>query len=515
MDFPRLVTGREMAQIDLCAIREHGISGAELMARAGARVVEAIRQRWEGLEDLEVVVVCGKGNNGGDGLVVGKLLRQAGARVRVFLAGARDGVQGDARRHLEGMEEAGLQALPLSEDLSALDAALERADLAVDALLGTGSQGAPRPGLARIIERLNSAGRPVVAVDLPSGVEADTGQVPGACVRAALTIAFGLPKIGQLLYPGRAFCGALEVADIGLPPAALQGGTTLLISGEGVARLIPRRAGDAHKGSCGLAVVVAGSAGMTGAAALAADTALLAGAGKAILGTPASLADLLAVKLTEVMIRPLPEVRKRRCLSRRALGEILALLDGADCLALGPGLGRYRETGELVRRLLERVAMPVVLDADGLNAFAGCAGQLRGRPLVLTPHAGEFARLSGLPIQQILADPLAAAREFAVEHCLTVVLKGAPTAVALADGRVMVNPTGNPGMATAGSGDVLTGLIAGLIAQGLGVEEAACAGVYLHGLAGDRARAQRGEWGMKAGDISQAVPEALLAMAGS
>ncbi len=513
MEFPRLVTGREMAQIDQRAIRECGIPGAELMGRAGARVVEAIHQRWEGLEDLEVAVVCGKGNNGGDGFVAGRLLRQAGARVRVFLAAQRSAVQGEALHHLEQMEEAGLQAIPLSEDLSVLNAALAQADLVVDALLGTGTRGAPRPELGRLIEQLNQAGRPVVAVDLPSGLEADTGQVPGACVRAALTVTFGLPKIGQLFYPGKGFCGTLEVADIGLPPAATQGGTTFLLTGEGVAGLLPRRPGDAHKGSCGLAVVVAGSAGMTGAAALAADSALLAGAGKVILGAPASLNDILEAKLTEVMTRPLPEVRKRRCLSRRALGEVLSLLEGADCLALGPGLGRYRETAELVRRLVQRAELPMVLDADGLNAFAGCAGLLRGRPLVLTPHAGEFARLTGTEVRAVLADPLGAARRFALEHGLTLVLKGAPAVVALADGRTLVNPTGNPGMATAGSGDVLTGLIAGLMAQGLRGEEAACAGVYLHGAAGDLARKHRGEWGLKAGDISQAIPEAFLAVA--
>jgi NAD(P)H-hydrate epimerase len=513
MEFPRLLSGQEMAALDQRAIREGRVSGAELMERAGTRVVEAIRQRWEGLEDLEVVVVCGKGNNGGDGLVVGRLLRRAGVRVQVFLAAPRQAVQGEARHHLERMEEEGLSALPLAgeEELPALDRALEGADLAVDALLGTGSRGAPRPELARIIEALARAGRPVVAVDLPSGVEADTGQVPGSCARAALTVTFGLPKLGQLFYPGKGYCGTLVVADIGLPAPAPNPEAVHLISGEGVARLIPRRGPEAHKGSCGLALVVAGSAGMSGAAALAADSALLAGAGKVILGAPASLHDILEIKLTEVMTRPLPELRKPRCLSLRALGEILPLLAGAQCLALGPGLGRHWETGELVRRLLGRVGVPVVLDADGLNAFAGQADRLKDRsaPLVLTPHLGEFARLAGMGAQEVRRDLIGAARQFATVHRLVVVLKGSPTLVALADGRVLVNPTGNPGMATAGAGDVLTGLIAGLIVQGCTPENAACVGVYVHGTAGDLARAQQGEWGMKAGDISRALPQAM------
>jgi len=518
MDFPRLLTSAQIKELDQRAIREGGVSGFELMDRAAARVVEAICQRWEGLEGLEVAVLCGKGNNGGDGFAAGRLLHRAGVGVRVFLAARREEIGGDARRHLEQMEQAGLPALPLiaEADLPALDQALAGADLAMDALLGTGSRGAPRPEMAQIIERLGRAGRPVVAVDLPSGLEADTGQVPGVCARAVLTVTFGLPKIGQLFFPGKEYCGTLVVADIGLPDPAPSPEAVHLISGEGVARLIPRRAPQAHKGSCGLVVVVAGSEGMSGAAALAADSALLAGAGKVILGVPSSLHDILEVKLTEVMTKALPELRRRRCLSLRAQGEILSLLAGARCLALGPGLGRHRETGELVRRLLGRVEVPVVLDADGLNAFAGRADKLKGvsAPLVLTPHLGEFARLAGMGVEEVGMDLLGVARRFAGAHRLVLVLKGAPTVVALADGRVLVNPTGNPGMATAGAGDVLTGLIAGLIAQGVAPEEAACGGVYVHGRAGDLARDQQGEWGMKAGDLSRALPRALVEAAG-
>ena len=284
------------------------------------------------------------------------------------------------------------------------------------------------------------------------------------------------------------------------------------MSAEGLGPLIPRRRGDAHKGSCGAVAVVAGSVGMTGAAALAADAALRSGAGRVSLGVPASLNDIFEVKLSEVMTVPLPEVRKRRCLSLRALGEVRVLLQRADVLALGPGLGRYRETVELVRRLVLETELPLVLDADGLNAFAGVADLLRERsaPSVLTPHVGEFARLSGLDKEQITAAPIEVARDFAAATSTTVVLKGAPTVVALQDGRVAVNAAGNPGMATAGSGDVLTGVIAGLIAQDVDCEVAACLGVYLHGRAGDRARDRLGEWGMRAGDIAAEMPAALV-----
>ncbi len=514
MDLPKLVTGREMAAIDRRTITEAGISSAELIERAGTEVVAAIAARWDGLAGLQAVVLCGKGNNGGDGFAVARLLRAGGGSVRVFLAADRAAVQGAAAEHLRRCEQEGGAVEVLGEDLAPLDVALGDADLVIDALLGTGLRGAPRPAMAHVIERMAHCERPVVAVDIPSGVEADTGQVHGAAVQAVLTVTFGLVKVGQLFYPGRSHCGALHLANIGFPEPILRDATAqaLLLSAERLGPLVPRRRGDEHKGSCGMVAVVAGSVGMTGAAALTADAALRSGAGRVHLGVPASLNDILEVKLSEVMTRPLPEVRKRRCLSLRALGAVRAMLTRADVLALGPGLGRYRETEELVRRLVLQTELPLVLDADGLSAFAGQADGLKNRsaPLVLTPHVGEFARLSGLDKRQIADAPMAVARDFAGEFGATLVLKGAPTVVALRDGRVVVNSTGNAGMATAGSGDVLTGLIAGLMAQGLEAEAAACLGVYVHGRAGDRAVERLGEWGMRAGDIADEIALAMV-----
>ena len=516
VEFVKLVSGRQMAEIDRKTISEKGIAGAELMERAGRGVFEAIVEQWEGLDGLVGAVVCGKGNNGGDGFVVARLLCQAGVAVRVFLVAERTAVEGDAGIHLELLEKVGVQVEPLvhEADLDALDAVLKQADLVVDAILGTGIRGAPRPAVGRVIECIDRSGKPVVAVDLPSGVDADTGQVHGPCIQAVLTVTFGLPKLGHMFYPGRSCCGVLHLVDIGFPPEVIarSPGTTYLLNTESIIELIPQRPGDAHKGSCGSVVVVAGSVGMTGAAALTADTALMAGAGRVTLGVAASLNDILEVKLTEVMTCPLPELRKRRCLSLRALGAILDLLENADCLALGPGLGRHPQTTELVRRLVSQVEQPVVVDADGLNALAGATDILKDSPaaLVLTPHIGEFVRLTGLDKQEIVEHALERARRFALDYGLTLVLKGGPTLIATADGKVLVNPTGNAGMATAGSGDVLTGLIAGLIAQGLKAEEAAYLGVFLHGRAGDLVRDQQGEWGMKASDISRAVPQAIL-----
>ena len=516
MELVKLVTNRQMNEIDQRAIRDFGIAGTELMETAGRRVFEAIGDQWEGLEGLQVVVLCGKGNNGGDGFVVARLLLEAGVEVRVFLAVPIEQIEGDAAHHLQLFGQAGGQVEMVLEasQVELVEGALEEADLAVDALLGTGLKGAPRPLMAQLIECLNLSARPIVAVDLPSGLEANSGRVLGPCVKALITVTFGLPKIGQLFYPGRDYCGLLQLVEIGFPDELIDASPAsgYLLTQEKMASLIPLRRGDAHKGSCGSVTVIAGSVGMTGAAALSADAALRAGTGRVSLGVPASLNDILEVKLTEVMTRPLPELKKQRCLAVRSLGDCLELSAQASCVALGPGLGRHGETMELVRRLVEKVELPLVLDADGLNAMVGATTILEARqaPLVLTPHIGEFARLTGLDKNQIAADPLEHARRFAQQIGAIVVLKGAPTVVALADGQMLVNPTGNAGMATAGAGDVLTGLIAGLIAQGMEVDAAACLGVFVHGRAGDMVRDEQGEWGMKAGDIAAAVPKAIL-----
>ena len=512
----KLVTGRQMAEIDRRTVDAGVASGAELMERAGSRVVEVIREEWDGLDNLQVVVVCGKGNNGGDGFVISRLLQSKGARQRTFLAAASDLIRGDAGHHLDLFQAGGGEVEPLTSDvdLEAFDSALQDAELVVDALLGTGVEGAPRPELARVIDRMRACGRPVIAVDLPSGVDADTGKVPGACVKAAITVTFGLPKVGQMFFPGRDQCGVLRLVDIGFPASAIEPlqVTTELLSEESAIRLIPQRPGDAYKGSCGGVAVVAGSVGMTGAASLTAQSVLLSGAGRVTLGIPASLNDIMEIKLTEAMTRPLPEVRKHRCLSLRAMGEVTDLLVKKDCLVLGPGLGRHRETVELIKRVVAMTQLPLVLDADGLNAFAGSVDILGGRtaPTILTPHLGEFSRLAQAQKDDIAADPVAAASGFAVKYRVVLVLKGAPTVIATPDGRAVVNPTGNPGMATAGSGDVLAGVIAGFVAQGLECSDAAQLGVYLHGRAGDIARDELGEWGLLAGDIAAAVPRAML-----
>lgn len=510
----KLVTGRQMAAIDRRAVAS-GVSGFGLMENAGRGVFEAVVSQFREVSGKTVTVVCGKGNNGGDGFVVARLLRAAQVPVQTFLLARAEEVAGEAREHLEQARSTGVEVQEVSreENMGGLVRGFETSDLIVDALLGTGLRGGARGLTAPTIEAINRAGRPVVAVDVPSGLDADTGRAEGACVRAGLTVTFALPRIGHFFFPGRALCGTLRLIDIGIPDAAVEAeGIDVHLATAADARLwLPRRKPDAHKGDSGRVVILAGSVGLTGAATLCASAAVRSGAGLVTVGVPSSLNDILEVKLTEAMTVPLPEVRRHRCLSLRARGEVRRLVERADAVALGPGIGTHRETVELVHRLLADIPAPLILDADGLNALRGRPDLLKSRhkPTIITPHPGEFSRLTGSSISELQTDPIGCARAFAVSYGVGVVLKGAPTVVADPSGVVFVNPTGNAGMATGGVGDVLTGVIAALIGQGLGPEVAARLGVYLHGAAGDLVRDRAGEVGMAAGDLVAAVREVV------
>ncbi len=513
-----LVTGAQMARIDRRAI-ERGVSGIQLMERAGRCGARVLRELVDGFPGRRIVVLCGKGNNGGDGFVIADLAASAGAYVSAFLLATEDQVKGDARHHLDRSRKNGLRIEEIRDpnDLGRIRRALSGASAAVDALLGTGIRGGPRGLVAGAIDTLRDVACPILAVDIPSGLDADNGRADGTCAAAACTVTFGQPKIGQFRYPGRSLCGTLYCADIGLPQAAVDGENVnvQLIAAHGGAPLLPRRRPDAHKGECGRVVILAGSMGFTGAAALSAQGALRSGAGLVQVGVPESLNDILEVKLTEAMTHPLPEVRKPRCLALRARGEIQRLVSSADCVALGPGLGTHRETVQLVRRIVYDIQAPLVLDADAINALAGAADNLKMRsaPTVVTPHPGEFARLTGVGNEAIRSDPIGSAQTLARSADVIVILKGAPTVVAVPNGRTYVNPSGNAGMASGGSGDVLTGILAALIGQGVDPETAACLGVYMHGLAGDLCAEPTGETGLLAGDVAATLPRAHRAVA--
>ena len=510
----KLATGVQMRNIDRWTIDRAGVPGLDLMERAGEGVFAEVQRILGVVQGKVVAIFCGKGNNGGDGFVVARLAAQAGARVCTFLLGEGGTLKGDAHTNWTRLGELGLAIMEIrgDSDSARTEETLARADVVVDAIFGTGLRGGVSGLSGRIIETINACGRPVVSVDVPSGLCADTGRSEGPCVRARSTVTFGLAKIGQFMQPGRALCGDVRVVDIGLSLEAIENesSSVYVTTAEEVRNSFPIRPPDAHKGSCGRVVVIAGSVGMTGAAALTSSAALRMGAGLVTLGVAESLNDILEVKLTEVMTKPLPEVRKRRCLSLRAVGEIRRMAEGSDCMAIGPGLSTHRETSELVRRVVSDVSVPIVLDADGLNALAGQIELLKGidAPTVITPHPGEFSRLTGMKIEEIVDAPLDISASVAVAYGVTVVLKGAPTVVATESGETFINPTGNAGMATGGAGDVLTGMIAGLIGQGLESSVAARIGVYLHGLAGDLAREEKGEFGLVAGDLAAFLPAA-------
>ena len=515
-----LVTAEEMRRLDRATIDGGHASGETLMERAGAGVVEALERRYGPILGLRVLVLCGTGNNGGDGFVAARHLRGRGAEVHVALLGDRARVRGEALLHLERMTASGIDLTPIAneEALERLVASRDAWDFALDALLGTGAHGEPEGLMAAGVEslrQLDEAGTRVLALDLPTGVDADTGAIARRAVRADLTVAFGCPKRGHLLYPGRAFVGALEVVDIGLTPDALAATSSPveLAPPAAIAALLPARDPRAHKGSVGRVLVVGGSTGLTGAVALAARAALRSGAGYVQAAIPRSLNDVLEVKLTEEMTLAMPETPERT-LALAALEPLLARAGEADVVALGSGLSRHREAAELARRVVAECDRPLVIDADGLNAFEGHTESLARAqgPRVLTPHLGEMRRLTGIDAETLEANRIDLTREWARRWRAVVVLKGAPTVVASADGHTTVNPTGNPGMATAGMGDVLTGGIAALIAQGLGPYDAARLGVYLHGMAGDLVASEKGQQGMVAGDVAEAMPRALMTL---
>src|SRR5262245_44369174 len=483
-----------MRELDRWTI-EHQTPGLELMERAGAGAARILRAEWPRVRG-PVVVCCGKGNNGGDGFVLATHLRRARVGVEVWLVSRVADVRGDAAEMLRRWRGA-VTTVETSGQIEALRRRLERAGVVVDALLGTGLNAPVTGVLETVIDTINAAGRPVLAIDIPSGLSSDTGRPLGAAVRATATATFGLPKLGQVMYPGADLCGRLHVVDIGIPAEAVAavGPRMRLLEAAEVGRLLPRRARDAHKGTFGHVLVVAGSRGKTGAALLASAAAARAGAGLTTLAAAGSLLPVLEGHVREIMTEPLPDGPD----GTAALGDGLAiehLLAGRAAVVCGPGLGQADETKALVAHVVRHARVPLVLDADGLNAIAGTA-LLRERPAatVVTPHPGEMARLTGCSTAEVQADRVGTARRFAAEQGVVAVLKGARTVIATPQGAVAISPSGNPGMASGGMGDVLAGIVGGLLAQGLDAADAAAFGVFAHGAAAGAVAARRGEVG--------------------
>ena len=513
----RVLNASQMRDADRQTIDEIGIPSMVLMENAGRQVVAALEAAYEDLSDRHVAVLCGPGNNGGDGFVVARTLHQRGVEVSVFVVGTMASLKGDARLNIEILGRLGLTAVEVSDE-QAWDlhfSEISQCRLIVDAIFGTGLK-SPLSGMMETVAAdVNASGIPVIAIDLPSGLSADHAEPIGECIRATMTVTLAAPKIPLVLPPGEALAGNIVVADIGIPAEVIEnlaGPRIELLTRESMREILQPRDADSHKGDYGHVLIVGGSTGKTGAAHLAAVGALRSGAGLVSVATPRSAQPIVAAMGAEYMTIPVEETVEGTV----AAGALHSLLDREqDVIAVGPGLGRSPDVVVFVQELIERSESPLVLDADALNALASDPDRLqRGgdgtRPIVITPHPGEMARLANTSIDEVQASRVDVARDFAVQHQIYVVLKGHRTLIATPDGKVFINPLGNPGMATGGTGDVLTGVIAAWLAHLLDAEAACKIGVYLHALAGDLTEADEGEVAMTAGDLAAHLGDAVL-----
>lgn len=508
-----LLKASEMKEADRYTIEKVGIPGMVLMENAGVAVVNALNEAFPPEDGRKIIVFCGKGNNGGDGFVAARHLLLGGDDVDVVLLGKRDQLSGDAAMNMKIADRLGVSIEEITgiEDMEKSGIRLDDYDIIVDALLGTGIQKSAEGLYSYVIELINSAVSFVVSIDIPSGLNADVGKLIGPAVEADLTVTFGYPKICHILPPAEQYCGELVVADICIPDEAVHFEKTKreVLTPDLLEGIVQARESDSHKGDYGHLLVIAGSIGKLGASAMTARSASISGAGLVTVASPVSCVPIIQSKLTEEMAVGLDDEGKGFFIEKNA--DAAALIDGSTAFAIGPGIGRESETVKFIRRLLPLLKAPVVLDADGINAFTGFTGIFLSLnvPLILTPHPGEFARLTGLEVSYIQENRLETAAEFAQKWRAYVVLKGFRTVVASPDGSVYVNMTGNPGMAKGGSGDVLTGVIGGLLAVGAEPLDAALLGVYLHGLAGDIAAEEINPVSITAGDLIDALPIAF------
>ncbi|TDI37174.1 MAG: NAD(P)H-hydrate dehydratase [Acidobacteria bacterium] len=511
-----ILTAAEMREADRRTIQDIGVPGRVLMESAGRGVAGAMEEHLPELADQRILIVCGKGNNGGDGLVLLRTLVGLGYEARAVVLSAFEDLGADALDNLQSAVKLNLPVDPAADEAAWRTALLEMrdADVIVDAILGTGLTKGAHGLPLRAIEDLSGLDAFKVAVDIPSGLSSDSGRLPGAVLEADLTIALAAPKVCHFVSPACEHCGTIEVVDIGIPPIFLQRSAPRLAtietieSGE-VEPLWPARHASAHKGDFGHLLIVAGSVGKTGAAVMAAEAALRTGAGLVTVASAKSAVPMMAPQLPEAMWEPLEETATG-AIAFGALDRLLELADARTAVAMGPGLGLHDDTVRLVLELLQKVTSPLVVDADGLNALKGAVDQLPSHvDLALTPHPGEASRLLGVETADIQEDRLRYVRELAMRTKAAVLLKGFRTLVSDADGNVKVNLTGNPGLASGGSGDVLTGIVGGLVGQGVPAFEALTLAAHVHGLAGDLAKNDVGETALVARDVLRTLPAAM------
>ena len=504
----KVTTAAEMREIDRVTTEKHGVPSLTLMENAGTGVAQFILEHYS--QAQRITVICGKGSNGGDGFVAARVLHDAGRVVEVVLLGSAEELKGDARSMFEQLP---LRPV-LVQSADKLTGLLSRVDcdLIVDAILGAGFKPPVKGLYAEAIRAINHSSKPVIAVDIPSGADSDSmhPQSGEGIARADAIVTFTAPRPAHVF--GMLMRGPVLVVPIGSPDEAIVSSLNLEVTvARDLSRLLAPRPLDSNKGVYGHALIVGGSLGKSGAAAIAGMAVLRAGAGLSTVAVPKSVLPSVASFAAELMTEPLPET-KAGGIDTGAVDHVAELAGAMTVVAIGPGIGRQPETFDFVHEIIKRVKCPMVIDADGLNAFQGKTELLEGskRPLVLTPHPGEMSRLTGMTIKAIQADRLNVARSIAREHHLVLVLKGSNTIIALPDGSAWVNPTGNPGMATGGTGDILTGMTAGVIGQMPDdVAQATVAAVYLHGLAGDVAAETMGEHSLTATDLLAGLPEAF------
>ncbi len=508
----KIVTPQEMQEIDRKTIQAYGIPGETLMENAGRSVFEFLIRTVPDLPRKKTVIFCGKGNNGGDGFVIARMMIQSGIKPMIYMLGQIPDLKHDALLNFNKLITTGVPVQFLNQ--TSQDLSVTVPEVVIDAILGTGSKGDLDGLIYDVVQQINrwkqDHGTNVVAVDIPSGLNGETGLPGNTAVMADTTVTFGLPKQGLLFGEGKKFSGKLITADIGFPDALVSGGDRLLIENEDVRRLFKPRHPGAYKYQFGKVLVIAGSRGMTGSSFLAAKAALRSGAGMLKVAAPECVIRVIENRLPEALTSVLPETSPGS-VSMKALDQLKALVSWSDSVAIGPGLSRHEETMGLICELMSGIDRPVVVDADAVIALSHCADSLRlnETPMVFTPHDGEFAALAGLDTAGIRENRIFHLVQTVRKLRKTILLKGSPTCIAGPNTPVMVTNTGNPGMATAGSGDVLTGMIAAFLAQGMTCEQAACAGAWIHGLAGDLAAAEITQIGMIAGDLIDYLPAAF------
>lgn len=501
----KVVTSTEMANIDRLTIEQYGVHSLVLMERAALSVAKHIME----FNPENVIVLAGPGNNGGDGIALGRILKNKIKNIRIFQLFPEEKLSQDCKIQLDIAKKFGVEVkerYPQEEEIF-------KADIIVDAIFGTGLKKPIEGEFAEFIKKLNIIEKKILSVDIPSGVSSDTGEILGVALKSKITVTFGLPKTGHLLYPGRDYVGKLYIEDIGFPKELIESEDLKIstIDKDFACSLIPPRPYYSHKGRYGHVLVIAGSTGKTGAALITAKSALRTGSGLVTIAVPVALKIVFQSKALEEMILPL--ACTAHTLSKEALPEIMSFLnERANSVAFGPGVGVNEHIEAILKELILKSPCPMVIDADGITVLSKIKDTLKdaSSEIVLTPHPGELSRLINISIKEIEKKRIDIAKNTAKEMNVTVVLKGVPTVIANPEGKIYINTTGNPGMATGGSGDVLTGIIASFIGQGLSPFDASLLGVYIHGLSADIAVTLKGFHGLIAGDIIDALPIAFI-----